>query len=347
MLKLSRPALIYSVLATASVGFAGLASLAYRGQGPPRYRLDRDSHNWGRVRPGSPVSTTFVVRNVGGEPLTFGPPKTSCGCTKPLLSRDVAPPGDRVQIEVSFNVPIRAGTVKHTVTIPTNAAGQPPVELALFATSWPGILCAPQSLDFGKTRPGGQSETTLQVYSQDGKPVRIGHVESDRTDVQVALEGQGSRALAVHRVLVKYTAGLDLGHCRGAVRIYTDREDGPVVDVPFTSEVVGSVVASPSILEIRADQIGQTVKRVVLLSAAGTDMKPKVSRLKISTPWELAGFSVRSSGTREALVELSLKFPQGEGSPSGELVLLMEQPEGLSLRVPLVIQGWTPPIPSP
>jgi hypothetical protein len=261
------------------------------------------------------------------------------------LSRDSIPPGQQAAIHVSFHVPISPGTVKHTVTIPTNSFAQPPIELTLYATSWLGVRYEPQTIDAGMLHSGEAIEKYLQLYTPDGKPFSIGHVSTDREDIQVHVERQ-DMALPVHKLSVRYQAGESLGHTRGTITITTDRLDGAVLRIPLVARIVGNIEVSPSVIEIDSNQRGEVVKKVILIKPKNTDADIAVANVMASAPWDVVTYSKLPAHNGGILIEINLRFPLGDGNTSGALNIDISTPQKVMVCVPLMIRGWTPPSPA-
>ena len=50
--------------------------------------------NFGEIRQGKPVTTTFEFTNTGAAPLLISSVKTSCGCTASNWTKDAIQPGE-------------------------------------------------------------------------------------------------------------------------------------------------------------------------------------------------------------------------------------------------------------
>ncbi len=338
----------------AVLGFAGLLAVSvvafsrFGGaipSGPPRVEVDRLSQNWGRVLPGSESETSFTIRNGGGLPLHLGEITKSCGCTRPRLDRDTLAPGGSTTLAVGFLAPVNLGAARNFVKIKTDDPERPELVLDLFAESWLGVTTIPQAIDAGSLQPGAVVRRDIQLRSPDGKPFRIGRASADIAELSVEAE-DAADPLAVHRAVAVYRAGDRLGHVGGSIRFATDRADAPWVDVVFSGRVTGPVTASPSSLEITRAEIGQVVRRKIFL-ATRAGSAPILDEIRAVPPWELVGHEVHPRPNGLVVVDVSLRFPTGDGTPSGQLDLVVAAPEPTRLRIPLMIQGWTPPLPSP
>ncbi len=313
--------------------------------GPARIEVDRDAHNWGRVLPGADVATSFTIRNRGGLPLHFGEIKTSCGCTKPQLEQDILPPGGRVTLNVGFHAPTNLGAVRHFVAIKTDDPEKPVLELNLFAEPWLSVTTVPQAIDAGSLRPGAVLHRDVQLRSPDGKPFRIGRASSDVPGLSVDVE-DAAEPLAVHRATVVYRVGDRFGQVGGSIRFVTDRADAPCVDVAFSGRTVGPISVSPASIEIEREQIGQVVHRTLVLQTDHREGTLALERVEAEPPWELVGQEVKSRRDGLMTLDLSLRFPAGDGLPSGNLDLRLSSPVASRFRIPLTIRGWTAPLPS-
>lgn len=314
--------------------------------GPPTAVPDRDAHNWGRVRPGARLTTTFELANRGGAPLKLGAPKASCGCAKPVLDRTELPPGARLPIRVSFQAPTDPGPVRHSITIPTNDPARPSLEFSLFAEAWTGVRASPQAVDAGALRPGDVLERTIQLASPDGKPFRLGRVTADLAGLDCRPE-TSDVALAVHRDRVTIRAPGELGATRGQVHVVTDRSDAPFLAIPVSLRTIGPVSVNPPVLRIDRQEIGRVVRRTILVRADGPAARLELGDVRAVAPWELVESSARPQGRGGLLVEVALRFPDGDGSPAGGMELTLRTPAEVRYRVPLLIEGRLPPLPDP
>jgi Protein of unknown function (DUF1573) len=331
--------------ALAAVGAALLAIVPGRTPSAwPKVGLDRASHNWGHVRPGSRLSTAFVIRNAGGIRLTFGKPRASCGCTKPELPVRGLAPGASTKLEIGFEAPNDLGAVYHFVTIPTNDPRRPELTLSLFAEVWQSIQASPQAIDFGSLRPGQEVERAIQLFSPDERGFITRHLSADIPQVSVRAE-QPNAAARVHRVRIRFRASERLGHYRGWVSVLTDRADATRLAVPVVALVEGSLKVSPDRITIDKSDIGKSVGRVLLVRSNRRGVTPRLQQIEASSPWELDRSEVRDMEGGLVALMISVRFPKGSGAPSGELRLAVEAPDPTDYAVPLIIEGWTPPFP--
>ena len=109
--------------ATPAVVPASLAAPA-RPAGPV-LALAAERHDFGRVQQGELVKHTFVLTNDGSQDLLITGVKPSCGCTAPAWPRQPIRPGEKAEIQVTFNTAGKLGPQQKYISLSTNAAPQP------------------------------------------------------------------------------------------------------------------------------------------------------------------------------------------------------------------------------
>lgn len=80
--------------------------------------------DYGTIARGSDGKREFTFTNNGNAPLIISNAQGSCGCTVPNIPREPILPGKSASIGVSYDTN-RVGAFTKTVTVSSNAAGQP------------------------------------------------------------------------------------------------------------------------------------------------------------------------------------------------------------------------------
>ena len=98
-------------------GFALLGAVAFASA--QTIMVDKETMDYGTVKPGSDGARYFAVKNTGNKPLILSNVKASCGCTTPEWSKDPIMPGKIAQIKVGYNTGIN-GFFKKQVEVFSN-----------------------------------------------------------------------------------------------------------------------------------------------------------------------------------------------------------------------------------
>jgi hypothetical protein len=87
-------------------------------------KFAQETHDFGKVEQGKPVTYVFEFKNTGSDPVVINDAQASCGCTKPSWTREPVMPGKTGNVSATFNA-AAAGPFNKSVTVTSNAeAGQ-------------------------------------------------------------------------------------------------------------------------------------------------------------------------------------------------------------------------------
>lgn len=96
--------LICSVL----VGFIAFSAMQ---DNKAEFKFEEETHDFGKVPQGKPVSYTFKFTNIGEEPLIITAVESTCGCTVPSVEPKQGTPikkGEAGSITVTYNAAVAA-----------------------------------------------------------------------------------------------------------------------------------------------------------------------------------------------------------------------------------------------
>jgi hypothetical protein len=93
-------------------------------QQPAQIKFDKTTVNFGTISEKSPVATcTFTFTNIGEQPLVINQAMASCGCTVPEYTKNAVKPGEKGEINVTYNGTGKfPGHFKKSITVRTNGA---------------------------------------------------------------------------------------------------------------------------------------------------------------------------------------------------------------------------------
>ena len=86
--------------------------------------VENETIDYGTIAKNSDGKREFVFTNNGNKPLIITNAQGSCGCTVPTWPKEPIAPGAKGSIGVKYATD-RVGPFTKTVTLTTNAAGQP------------------------------------------------------------------------------------------------------------------------------------------------------------------------------------------------------------------------------
>lgn len=89
----------------------------------PKAKWTKTVHDFGKIKQGVPVSTTFGFKSVGSAPVIISEVQASCGCTSPNWTKEAILPNKTGKVSAKYNAK-NIGTFNKTVTVITNGNGK-------------------------------------------------------------------------------------------------------------------------------------------------------------------------------------------------------------------------------
>ncbi len=99
----------------------GATFIANAQSAPAEFKFEKESHNFGKVTLGTPVSVDFVYTNTGDVPLQIYKVESSCGCTVSEYTKTPVKKGEKGFVRVTFNPAGAALPFSKIVTVASNA----------------------------------------------------------------------------------------------------------------------------------------------------------------------------------------------------------------------------------
>jgi hypothetical protein len=108
----------FMFLCAVIIGFAGMTAMQ---NGKAEFKFEKETHDFGKLTVGKPVSVDFKFTNVGDQPLIISNVESTCGCTVPKYTSDPVKKGETGIITVTFNSASEQPGFTKAVTIHSNA----------------------------------------------------------------------------------------------------------------------------------------------------------------------------------------------------------------------------------
>lgn len=84
------------------------------------FKFETETIDYGKITQGSEGKRVFEFTNTGDSPIIIKDIKSTCGCTVPKRPDKPVMPGEKGQIEVSYDTK-RLGRFSKTITVYSNA----------------------------------------------------------------------------------------------------------------------------------------------------------------------------------------------------------------------------------
>lgn len=109
-----------TIFFSALLFFVCFSVLTVRAQNNAEYKFETETHDFGKIPQGTPVTFEFKFENIGTEPLIISQVVSTCGCTVPEYTKTPIKPGEQGSVSITFNA-AQATPFSKMVQIHSNA----------------------------------------------------------------------------------------------------------------------------------------------------------------------------------------------------------------------------------
>jgi len=102
-------------------------------QTPSQLKWEKDTHEFGTIEQGKPVSYEFTFTNTTNKDVTLTNVKASCGCTATNYTKTAIKPGERGTVTATYNA-AAGGAFHKTVTVMTSEENSAPKIITIKGT---------------------------------------------------------------------------------------------------------------------------------------------------------------------------------------------------------------------
>lgn len=102
-------------------------------QTPSQLKWEKETHEFGTIEQGKPVSYEFTFTNTTNKDITLTNVKASCGCTATNYTKTAVKPGDKGTVTATYNA-AAGGAFHKTVTVMTSEENSAPKVITIKGT---------------------------------------------------------------------------------------------------------------------------------------------------------------------------------------------------------------------
>jgi hypothetical protein len=307
-----------------------------------KIELPAKLHDFGNVTEGDKLKHVFEIKNTGTSPLVIDRVSTSCGCTVAEIKTKQIAPGEKGDLEVTFDTTGRRGQNRKAITIISNDSSNPRAQIEVAANIESLLALEPF---FVRLSPDYNEEQTRDAWLV-GKLVdqaKVTITEKEKTDeagidVQMAEKDENGKKVPGVRFKLK---GKKVGYGSGRVVLATGLENPKELVLRYSWSVKGNVRVLPAQLyfdERRPQQKERTLKV--------TSNKPdfKVSGVQVlSGPFKAELVKPDGGAGFEVKVTLTGEPPKTEpGAEAGKLIITSNDALEPKKEIPIRMSSGRP-----
>ena len=115
-----------------------------------KIQVDEPVFKFGTTETGGKIEHTFLIKNVGNDPLIVKQVQAACGCTTTNLAQTQIEPGGSSELKAVLDLKGRVGPQSSSITVKSNDSAQSDLKLTLVGNVISRVTTEPASLDFGR-----------------------------------------------------------------------------------------------------------------------------------------------------------------------------------------------------
>jgi hypothetical protein len=132
-LKLLAVALFMGSLSFAQNSAPAPVAVPAAPQTPSQMKWEKETHEFGTIEQGKPVSYEFTFTNTTNKDVTLKDVKASCGCTATNYTKTAIKPGEKGTVTATYNA-ASGGAFHKTVTVITSEENAMPKTITIKGT---------------------------------------------------------------------------------------------------------------------------------------------------------------------------------------------------------------------
>jgi P pilus assembly chaperone PapD len=131
--KLLAVALFMGSLSLAQTAAPAAVATPAAPQTPSQLKWEKETHEFGTIEQGKPVSYEFTFTNTTNKDVTLKDVKASCGCTATNYTKTAIKPGEKGTVTATYNA-AAGGAFHKTVTVTTSEENAMPKIITIKGT---------------------------------------------------------------------------------------------------------------------------------------------------------------------------------------------------------------------
>jgi Protein of unknown function (DUF1573) len=208
-------------------------------------------HDFGVVSRNAKAEYAFTFENKLKENLHIASVRSSCGCTKPVVSNPIVKPGERGQIVAQFNTRSFIGQKSAMITVVFDQPYYAEVQLTVTGQIRSDIVTEPGEVQFGDVPVGQERAVSLKI-SYAGRPdwkILDVRGQSDHLEVRLNQEPAAGNLIA-YTMSVKLKETAPAGDMQEEIVVVTNDRQNDKFSLPVKASIRPPISISPAFVSL-------------------------------------------------------------------------------------------------
>lgn len=224
---------------------------------PPGLRF----HDFGTVARSAKTEHRFPITNIYKQPLNINSVRASCGCTTPIIEKQVLQPGETGSILARFNTGTHTGQKKATITVSISGAVFTELQLNVQGYIRSDIVFSPVEVNFGTVAEGTAKSLEVDLAYAGRTDWQVLNIAAAEPFLKPAIkEVSRKNGQVSYKISVELLGSAPAGALQTQLTLQTNDNRLTKVPLAVTATVQANLEVNPQQVALGELKAGETVE---------------------------------------------------------------------------------------
>ncbi len=204
-------------------------------------------HDFGAVSRNAKTEYAFTIENIYEEDVHISSVRSSCGCTKPVLSHKTIKTWEKAELVAQFNTRSFIGNKNAVITVVIDQPFYAEIQLTVQGHIRSDIVTEPGEVNFGEVAVGTKRELPIRISYAGRADWKILDVRGNSDFLSVRLDPakrQGNLIVYTMHVILNESA--PIGELQDELTVVTSDQQNSEFSLPTMARIIPPVSVTPS-----------------------------------------------------------------------------------------------------
>ena len=223
-------------------------------------------HHFGTVSRNAKTEHSFVIENCFEEDVHIVAVRSSCGCTKPVLTKNILKSWEKGEIIAQFNTRSFIGTKTAELTVVIDRPYYAEVKLTVGGTIRSDVVVEPGEVRFGDVELGAKKVVDLKISYSGRRDWKISDIRGNSENIEVRLDPvQRSGTLTNYLLHITLKENTPLGDLVDELIVVTNDEKNEQFTLPVNARIIPLVSISPTFVALGDVGKGKSIQNRLIV----------------------------------------------------------------------------------
>ncbi len=218
-------------------------------------------HHFGTVSRNAKTEHSFVIENCFEEDVHIAAVRSSCGCTKPVVTKNTLKSWEKGEVIAQFNTRSFIGTKTAEITVVIDRPYYAEVKLTVGGTIRSDVVVEPGEVRFGDVEFGAKKVVDLKISYAGRRDWKISDIRGNSENIEVRLDPVQRNGTHTNYLLhITLTEKAPVGEVVDELIVVTNDEKNDQFTLPVSARVIPPVSISPTFVSLGDVSKGKSIQ---------------------------------------------------------------------------------------